>query len=146
MKKSTVIIIVVIIAVAAFAGGMFYGKSSVSAQTAQNAAGFRGGFAGRNGSGTVRFGNGGGVVTGQVISKDSQSITLQLPNGNSQVVFYSPTTQISIVKTATGTANDLAAGTEVIVSSSTSNSDGSVTANMIQVRQGGGAGLFRGGN
>jgi hypothetical protein len=138
MKKSTIIVLVAVVAIAAFAGGTFYGKASVPA--AQTAGALRTGTFGRNGSSTAgRFGgaaNGGGIAAGQVLSKDSQSITLQLPNGNSEVVFYSPSTQITVTKTASGSASDLATGTTVIVSSSTANSDGSITAQAIQVRQG----------
>lgn len=135
MKKQTVIILAVLIAIAAFAGGTFYGKASVPAVAG------RGTFAGgaglaRNASGTNgRFlGNGGGVVAGQIISKDSQSVTLQLSNGNSEVAFYSPSTQVTVTKTSVGSAADLASGTMIIVTSSTPNSDGSITAQAIQIR------------
>jgi hypothetical protein len=148
MKSSTVIIIAIAVAILAFVGGMFYGKASAPASTGsafQNGGGF-----GRNsstGSGQAggRFagGAGGGIAAGQILSRDSQSITLQLPNGNSEVVFYSPSTQITVTKTASGSVSDLAVGTTVIVSSSTSNSDGSITAQAIQVRTGGG-GFLRG--
>ncbi len=136
MKKSTSIIIVVVVAIVAFVGGTFYGKASAPVAQTQTAGTFRT----RGGGGGA---NGGSFVAGQITAKDSQSITLQLPNGNSEVVFYSPLTQIMVTKTTTGGASDLATGMTVIISSSTANSDGSVTANAIQVRQGG-AGFIRG--
>ena len=140
MKKSTVIIIAIVIAVIAFLAGTFYGKSS-AAITNQTAFGGNGGTFVRDGG---RFGGGAGganIVAGQIISENGQSFTVQLPNGNSQVVYYSPATQITVTKTASGTASDLAVGTDIIVTSSTSQS-GVVTANAIQVRQGGGV-FFR---
>jgi hypothetical protein len=67
-----------------------------------------------------------------VIAKDATSITLQLPgNAGSKIIFYSATTQIS--KMASGTPVDLANGTNVSITG-TANSDGSVTAQAIQIR------------
>src|SRR5579864_9330528 len=116
MKKSTIIILVAIVAIAAFVGGTFYGKASVPAQTAANFGGSGGvGRGGRFGVGAGINGNGGGFVAGKIISKDAQSITIQLPNGNSEVAFYSPSTQIMVTKTAAGSASDLATGVTVII-------------------------------
>ncbi|MDE2018988.1 MAG: hypothetical protein KGJ13_01425 [Patescibacteria group bacterium] len=140
MKKSTVIIIAVVFAVAAFVAGMFYGKSStaVSPQAALN---------GNGGTFTRRFAAGGAagaanIIAGQIISENGQSVTIQLPDGNSQVVYFSPSTEITMVKVASGTASALAVGTDIIVTSSTKDSSGVVTANAIQVRQGGAGGML----
>lgn len=144
MKKPILVTMVVIIAAAAFTGGLVYGKSSVTTTSARGAFAGGAGFA-RNSSGTnVRFGgaNGGGMVAGKILSRDSQSLTVQLPNGNSEVVFYSPSTEITVVKSTSGTAADLTVGAQIFISSSTQNSDGSVTAGGIQLREGGG--VFRG--
>jgi hypothetical protein len=128
MKKISLIVIVIIILLAvgggAFYGGMLYGKSQ------NTRAGFAGGsFQTRiNRTGT----NGSNFITGNIISKDSTSITLQLPTGNgSKIIFYSNTTQIA--KTTTGTSDDLTTGTVVSVTGTT-NSDGSITAQSIQIR------------
>ena len=129
MKKNIIIILVIILV--AVASGAFYGGMLYSKTQAQNArANFTGGnFQGmRNRTGAT----GGGVTFGNIISKDSNSITLELPNSSgSKIIFYSNTTQIS--KFASGTANDLATGTSVTVNG-TANSDGSITAQNIQIR------------
>lgn len=130
MKKQLLVIIVIIVLLAvgggSFYGGMLYGKS-------QNIrpAGFPSSFNGNmQGLGTK---NGSNFISGEIISKDSNSITLQLPNNSgSKIIFYSSATQIS--KSATGTSEDLAVGTSVSVTGITS-SDGSVAAQSIQIRQ-----------
>ncbi|MCX6718314.1 MAG: DUF5666 domain-containing protein [Candidatus Staskawiczbacteria bacterium] len=121
------VIIILVIVGGSFFGGMLYGKS-------QNSRSFAG-----NGTFQTRInraGTGGNFISGSIISKDATSITLQLPNNTgSKIIFYSDTTQIA--KSATGTANDLATGTSVSVTGTT-NSDGSVTAQSIQIRPAGG--------
>jgi len=140
MKKIWVVVIVVVCAGVFFYIGMVYGKN-----TAQSSAGGRGtfvlssstrGFAGRFGSGA-----GGTGTTGQIISIGNGSLTVQLPNGNSQVVFYSSSTMI--VEPTQVPASALKSGSQVVVAG-TSNSDGSMTAQTIQVRPAG-AGGFGGG-
>lgn len=131
MKKSaliTIIILAIVIAGGSFYGGMIYGKSQNprSAFAAGNFQGIRG-----NRSGAV----GANFISGSILSKDSSSITLQLPNNTgSKIIFYSSTTQIS--KSASGSADDLITGTSVNVTGTT-NSDGSVTAQSIQIRPAG---------
>jgi hypothetical protein len=73
------------------------------------------------------------MVTGQITAIDSSSITLQLPNGNSQVIFYSSSTQVS--EPTVVPASALKEGTNVVVAG-TSSSDGSMAATTIQVRTG----------
>ena len=134
MKKNYIYIIIgVVIAIAAFAGGMFYeGKTAASSAAGTGRANasslMRRGFGGSGG-------NNGGFATGQILSKDSQSITLQLPNGNSQIVFYSSSTQV--IRPVPGSVNDLVSGANVSVGGA-QNADGSVTAQTIQVREGNG--------
>jgi hypothetical protein len=137
MKKYQTHIIWGIIVVVALVGGYFWGKSTVSSA--------RAGFAGATGtfssSTRSRFGGaagaGGGFTTGQITAVTPQSITLQLANGNSEVVLYSSSTAVT-QPTAVSAAN-LAVGTNVMVAG-TSNSDGSVTATTIQVRPATGTG------
>ncbi len=116
-------------AAAFFFVGMSYGKG-----TAANMAGGRGAFASstRGGFGGARNG-GGGFVAGTIISTGNGSLTVQLPNGNSENVFYSSST--SIVKPSPAKASDLTTGAMVMIGGST-NSDGSVTASTIQIRTG----------
>jgi hypothetical protein len=133
MKKSALTTILVILAIV-IAGGSFYGGVMYAkSQSATSATAARAAFAGRGGrtGGTA----GAGFVTGSVIAKDASSITLQLPNnGGSKIIFYSASTQIG--KFTSGTSDDLANGTAVMVTGTT-NSDGSVTAQSIQIRPAG---------
>ena len=68
---------------------------------------------------------------GSVTAIDSQSITLQLANGNSENVFYSSSTPVIVPQPAS--ISSITPGTNVIITG-TSNSDGSLTAQSIQVR------------
>ena len=60
-------------------------------------------------------------------------MTVSLANGNSQVVFYSSSTQV--MKPTDSSGKRLATGTRVMIGG-TSNSDGSLTAQSIQVETG----------
>jgi hypothetical protein len=126
MKKYKVHIIWLVIALVALGGGFFWGKATTAAS--------HGTLAGAYGSSTRRLAGGaaaGGLAVGQITTMGSSSITLQLANGNSEVVFYTSSTPVS--KPTTVSANTLSVGTNVMVAG-TSNSDGSVTAQTIQVR------------
>ena len=140
MKKKYIVHIVwLVVAIVAFVGGMYYGKATAS----PSLAGRSGSFASSTRGGTgARGGAGGGFVTGSIVSKDAQSLTVQLANGNSEVVFYSTSTSVIIPSPAS--VSDLTPGTSVIVGG-TQNSDGSVTAQTIQVRQPGAPGFGGGG-
>jgi len=135
MKKNLILIIAfVVVAALAFYGGMKYG----SPQTAQQSGQF-GQFRNSSGTGSGRsggsFASGSVPLSGQIISKDSSSLTLQLRGGNSsgstRIVLFSGST--SITKSASGTVNDLSQGEGVTVIGK-ANPDGSVTADSIQIR------------
>lgn len=130
MKKYKTHIIWAIIAIIALVGGFFWGKAMVPTRGtgafAGIASGTRGGFGGRTGAG-------GGFVAGQVASVGSSSMIVDLPNGNSEVVYYSGSTQI--IKPSPAVPSDLQPGTMVMIGGTT-NSDGSVTAQSIQIRNG----------
>ena len=130
MDKKT---IAIIIAVAVVFGGVgFWGGNSYAIGQATATRAARGG--GQFGGGTAggRIGTRGGSFTGgKVIAKDDKSITLQLQDGGSAVVFYSTST--TVMKSATGSISDIAVGTNIIVTGS-KNSDGSQTAQSIQIR------------
>lgn len=131
MKKTLLSIIAVAIVVG---GGSFYGgmkyEQSKSASNRQQRFGQatgsgQGGFRGGQG------GAGGGLVSGEVISKDSQSITVKTRDGSSKIVFFSDATEVS--KFVAGASIDLAVGKTVIVIGK-ANSDGSITSQSIQIR------------
>jgi phage baseplate assembly protein gpV len=130
MKKYKTHIIWLLVAIVALVGGFYWGRANGTAS--------RGSFAGAGtfSSSTRRFaGTGGaasgGLAAGQITAMDSSSITLQLANGNSEVVFYTSSTPVS--EPTTVLPSTLKVGTNVMVTG-TSNSDGSVTAQTIQVR------------
>ncbi len=134
-------------AVVGFVGGMKYGESKVLGNPASLSAdqrqalmqGFRNGG---GGGGTVmrRTGGGGAFVAGanrgnflngEILNKDATSITVKSQDGGSKIVFYSASTTIG--KTTSGAADDLANGQYVMVSGN-SNSDGTISAQSIQIR------------
>lgn len=79
----------------------------------------------------------GGFTAGQILSAANGSITIEQENGSStEIVLVSPSTQV--LKTTSGSTADLTAGTQVVVTG-TSNSDGSLTAQSIQIRSAGAA-------
>ncbi len=117
----------------AFYGGMKYAQGKNSRGSFANLTSEQRQQLGANigGQGGFRGGQGGGAVAGDIISKDSQSITVKMRDGSSKIVFFSDTTEVS--KFVAGTSADLAVGKTIIVMGKT-NSDGSVTATTIQFR------------
>ena len=107
-----------------FYGGMTYAKSQTPARPTAGQFG-----AGR--TGFARGGAGGGATAGQIVTADSTSMTVKLASGSTQLVLLGSST--TIAKSVAGTQSDLTPGTTVIVTG-TSNSDGSITANSIQIR------------
>ncbi len=129
MNKKYIIIMVLVAIVfggGGFYGGMQYQKSKTPTRGISNFQGFQNGQRNGNASRTAN----GGFVTGQIISKDSSSITVKDRSGGSKIVFYSGSTNIG--KTATGTPDDLTINADVIVSGA-ANSDGSITAQNINL-------------
>ncbi len=140
-KKIITIAIIAVVAVGAgaFYGGTVYEKSSLTKQGLLRSASRgqvgqgQGQFArpgGPNGSGSGRNGNG-GFAAGQIIAKDDKSVTIKSNDGSSKIVFFSDSTQVG--KTAQGSSSDLASGEQVMVNG-TANSDGTITAQSIQIR------------
>lgn len=139
-KNHTIVttVIVVVVAGGAFFGGIKYAQSKTPQRSAngQFAQGANGGRALR------RFGNGNDFVAGKIISKDANGITVQImmgPGGNnasstasgSRIIFLGQNTQIA--KSVSGTPDDLSVGANVVVTG-TDNSDGSITAQTVQIR------------
>ena len=137
-KNITNIIIAVIIAGgASFYAGMHYAQSKTVApanfanMTPEEQQALRGQFG--NGAGGTRGGTRAGNTgaSGEIISKDTTSITVKLRDGGSKIVFLSGTTPI--MKTASGTPADLYVGAQ-INAMGTTNPDGSITAQTVQIR------------
>ncbi len=71
------------------------------------------------------------LVNGTIISQDEKSLTLNLAEGGSKIIYLSPSTKI--VKMTEAAMADLSIGQTVMVNGST-NSDGSLSAQMVQLR------------
>jgi hypothetical protein len=119
-----VAILVVIVSGGAFFGGMKYQQSKQPAFLRQmdSVQGQR------TGTGNNRLGF--RPVNGEIISSDEKSITVKLQDGSSKIVLFSDSTEIN--KAAEATKEDLKAGEKVAVFG-TENSDGTVTAQNIQL-------------
>ena len=132
----SVVIIALIAGGAGFWGGMKYSSGQSSARGSQFGQ-FNGGQGGRGGN------RGGGAAFGSIISKDENSVTIKLGQGGAsasstngstsgtKIVILSSSTEVG--KTVAGSVSDLAVGDNVVVNG-TPNSDGSITAAMVQIR------------
>ncbi len=131
MNKTYVIGIVLLIVVGggAFFGGMKY-------QLSKEPAFLRNGTVNGARTGNGAVGNRGGTgtgfrpVTGSIISADNNSITVKLTDGSSKIVLLSDKTEVN--KAETVSPDELKVGATVSVFG-TNNSDGSVTAQNIQL-------------
>ena len=145
-NKKTIMLVIgfVVVAIISF----YIGTKSAGGQNTNSVAQGANGFArnGAMGGGQRGMRNGGGFVSGQIVSKDANSVTVQLNQTGSQngqnganvqtqqgskIVFY--TDKTNVMKTIDGALTDLVIGKEVSING-TANSDGSVNANSIQIR------------
>jgi len=131
MKNQSIvwIVLIIIVGAGAFFGGMKYQQSQQF-----NTRQFGGNFAGGVGQGgnrlSTRVRAGGGQVIGEILNQDANSITVKLQDGSSKIVILSDKTSIN--KATSGSKLDLTSGARVAVFGTT-NTDGSVTAQMIQI-------------
>ncbi len=136
---SILIIAVLIVGAGAFYGGTVFEKSSLAKQNLLRSANSgSGGINRQSGNGRAfsggqgaNGGTGGGFTNGQIISKDDKSITVKTRDGGSKIVFFSDST--SVGKSVSGSAADIADGQQVMVIGK-ANSDGTITADNIQIR------------
>ena len=132
MKKTLIVFIILLVIVGgiAFYGGMKYQQAKTpSRQVFQNLTPEQRQQFLQQGVGQRA---GAGFLSGEVISKDEQSLTLKTPDGGSKIVFFSGSTKI--LKTTEGSIDDIGIGKQIMVSGE-QNSDGSYTAQTIQERQ-----------
>jgi hypothetical protein len=123
MAKNSLIIIVM---AAMVGGGAFFG--GMKYQQSKQPRGFR------------QFANGGTnvqnrnlnfrPVTGEIISSDDKSITVKLADGSSKIVLLTDNTSYN--KASEASKTDLKTGEKVMVSGA-QNSDGSVTAQFVEL-------------
>lgn len=141
MNKLIAIVIAtaVVVGGGAFFGGMKYAEnknpqsrvSQADFQNLQNLSPEERQQRLQGGAGGGQRGARSGFTAGEIIAKDNKSVTIKLQDGGSKIVFLSDSTEIT--KSAEGTLNDLEVGKNVSVNG-TANSDGSVTAQTIQLR------------
>jgi len=130
MKKNALIVILaVVIAGGFFWGGMIYGKSKTSLKAPGNFANFS--DEQRNDSGFNRIGVNGNAISGEIISISGENMTVGMEDGGSKIILFSDSTKIN--KFTEGTPEDLTVNENVVITGQT-NSDGSVTAQTIQIR------------
>ncbi len=127
MKHTIIAIAVtaVIVGAGAFYGGMRYDQMNASSRLGSTGQ-FR---FNQNGSrGTRTNAN---FAGGQVVSVDQSSITVKTQDGGSRIVFVN--SGVAVTKNAAGSLADIKPGDDIMVQG-TSNADGSVTAQSIQIR------------
>lgn len=137
MNKKNNLIIIFIIAILVVGAGAYYLGQKTSSKTS-NLVG--GAFQANNqnarrmiGQGAGQGANkiGAGLVNGAIIKKDDTSITVNLRDGGSKIVYFTAST--TIAKMAEGSKIDLNIG-ETVTVNGTANSDNSVAAQTIQIR------------
>ena len=132
MLKNKIISLVlagIVIVGISFYLGMQYGQNSKSQM------GPGGNFSQRNGqmgSSTLRGNRSlGGMVSGQILSIDTNSLTIKSQDGGSRIVFLSASTTVN--KMTEGAVKDLVVGSNVSVNGG-ANADNSINAQIIQIR------------
>ncbi len=78
----------------------------------------------------------GGVLTGSIAKTGNGSLTLNTRDGSSRLILLTPDTVI--LKSVQGTTTDLTQGADALITGS-ANSDGSISAQTIDVRPAGSA-------
>lgn len=134
MKKTILgVVIMVILIAAAFYGGIQYAKTgssgNLSAAEKMQQRPPRGGLGGPGVfAGPGRSSN---FVAGEIIAADAAGITVKSADGGSKIIFISDSTKIT--KTSEGSLKDLVLQEQIMVNG-TVNSDGSISAESIQIR------------
>ncbi|MEQ1500047.1 MAG: hypothetical protein ABL917_01590 [Parcubacteria group bacterium] len=126
MNKKIIITVVVMVCVALY-GGFIYGKSKTPLRGQFANGQFPGNQNGPRGTGMMN----GGFTMGEIIFKDATSVTIKMQDGSTKIALIATSTQV--MKSTSGTFSDLNIGTNITISG-TSNSDGSVTAQSVQIR------------
>jgi len=131
-KKIILVIVGIIILVGVFYCGMVYSKSKILDVGQFDQRGKTFGQNDRGSTGGVKNGGAfGGLTTGEIISKDAQSITLKLKDSGSKIIFY--TEKTPVYKNVAGLLSELVVGNEVTINGK-ANIDGSINAETISIK------------
>lgn len=125
MQKSKILVIGGVLLIAVGAGSFFAGMKYQQSKNPR----FGNFQANRNGQFQQRI-QGFRPVNGEIISQDDKSISVKLQDGSSKIVLLTDSTSIN--KSDEGGKDDLKVGEKVAVFG-TENSDGSVTAQSVQL-------------
>lgn len=128
MKVNKNLIIATLLVVLALGGGFFAGMQ-YQKQKAPSLAGGNGQFFRRIGQGG-QSGQNFRPIRGQVLSIDDTGMTVKMMDGSSKIIVVSGSTMF--VKSTTAAKTDIKSGDTVMVLG-TQNSDGSVTAQDVQI-------------
>jgi hypothetical protein len=134
MKSVYVFILLAVVGAASFFGGMKFQESKRGQFQRIGSDGNMMQFRGPNGASGGTFNRQGyQPVGGEIIKKDDTSLTLKLEDGSSKIIILGDSTKIN--KAEEVKKEDLKEGEKVVVFGTT-NSDGSVTAQNVQVNSG----------
>lgn len=119
------LVVAVIVGAVSFFGGMQYQKTKNPSRVGQMVQLNRNSETERRNPGVA-----GGRVTGEILSTDTNTITVKLADGGSKVIIISDKTTVN--KSTDATRDDLKTGVTIAVFGA-GNSDGSLSAANIQI-------------
>jgi hypothetical protein len=141
-KKNSTMVVTIIAAIVCLGAGIAIGRyllpnkptsnDQFAARMGDRQFGGQGGqFA--QGARGARAGGGqnGGFVNGELLKKDATSLSVKQRDGSTKLILVTSSTKA--LKMTEGTIGDINVGQQVMVTGST-NSDGSITAQTVQVR------------
>lgn len=132
------IIISLLVGAVGFGGGYFLsGQKNPTGSNLTPAGNNQNRFTGIPGGennlpGTQRNRMNAGGTFGEILKSDPQSLTIKLPTGGSQIIFYSDSTKLS--KSIDATKDELQVGKTVQING-TPSTDGTLAAQSIQLRE-----------
>ncbi|MBE0448698.1 MAG: hypothetical protein IBX64_11495 [Actinobacteria bacterium] len=126
-----------VISVLIVGGGSFYAGGAYQSSKRPSYVPMGGQFGNMSGQGDTdsspgRFSGqrGGAAFSGEVVEKDNKSVTIKLQDGSQKTITITESTAIN--KIAKGSIGDVKQGEQIVVIG-TENSDGSVSANTVQI-------------
>jgi pectate lyase len=122
------------------AGSIGYYVGSHRASTAANMRQGMMGQAGLGARGGFARGANGGMVNGSVVSLTDNVLTLKARDGGSRVILFTAGTKVT--KSVDGARTDVKDGVNVVILG-TQNTDGSITAETVQIRPDGTSTMIR---